>query len=142
MSEFMLEAIEFRMAMGQPVNTIDRSIITLQLDLIGEEFWELDAALSALWAKYPRALMSHSHSGCIEKTISDLEVNALKETADLVYVCYQLAAAVGWDLDEALERVHKSNMSKLVDDKPVKDPVTGKVLKGPNYQPPDLRDCV
>ena len=65
---------------------------------------------------------------------------ALKELADLVYVCYQYAENMGWFLDEALDRVHESNMSKLGEDgKPVyrKD---GKVLKGPNYKPPDLTD--
>ena len=61
--------------------------------------------------------------------------------ADLVYVCYQLAAAVGWDLDEALERIHASNLSKLVDGKPVKR-LDGKIMKGPNYQPPTLIDLV
>ena len=68
--------------------------------------------------------------------------NALKELADLVYVCYQYAANMGWDLDEAMDRVHKSNMSKLDEyGKPIfrED---GKVLKGPNYQPPDLSDLV
>lgn len=44
--------------------------------------------------------------------------------------------------DEAVRRVHKSNMSKLGDDgKPIfrED---GKVLKGPNYKKPDLSDLV
>ena len=67
---------------------------------------------------------------------------ALKELADLVYVCYQYAANMNWFLDEALDRVHKSNMSKLGDDgKPIyRD--DGKVLKGPNYAPPDLKDLI
>tara|TARA_R100000781_G_scaffold33_3_gene44 strand:+ start:1247 stop:1396 length:150 start_codon:yes stop_codon:yes gene_type:complete len=49
---------------------------------------------------------------------------------------------MSWDLDEAMHRVHTSNMSKLGDDG---KPITredGKVLKGPNYQPPDLSDLV
>ena len=47
-----------------------------------------------------------------------------------------------WDLEEALSRVHKSNLSKLgLDGKPIRRQ-DGKVLKGPNYQPPDLRDLV
>jgi predicted HAD superfamily Cof-like phosphohydrolase len=58
-----------------------------------------------------------------------------------VYVCFQFAAAAGWELDEALARVHRSNMSKLVDGKPVKDE-RGKVLKGPNYEPPFLEDLI
>ena len=64
----------------------------------------------------------------------------LKELADLVYVCYQYAENMGWFLDEALNRVHESNMSKLDEDG---NPIyrdDGKVLKGPNYKPPDLSD--
>lgn len=70
-------------------------------------------------------------------------VNILKELADLVYVSYGYAVSFGWDLDEAIRRVHISNMTKL-------DPVTGepifredgKVLKGENYKPPVLDDLI
>ena len=34
----------------------------------------------------------------------------LKELADLVFVCYQYAAAMGWPLDEAMDRIFESNM--------------------------------
>ena len=68
--------------------------------------------------------------------------DCLKELADLVYVCYQYAANLGWNLDEAMDRVHKSNMSKLDEyGKPVLR-ADGKVLKGPHYQPPNLEDLV
>ena len=67
---------------------------------------------------------------------------ALKELADLVYVCYQYAENMNWSLDEALHRVHISNMSKLDEDgKPIYRE-DGKVLKGPNYKPPDLSDLL
>ena len=70
------------------------------------------------------------------------ESEALKELADLVYVCYQYAENMGWLLDEALDRVHKSNMSKLdTEGKPIYRE-DGKVLKGPNYKPPILTDLV
>ena len=66
----------------------------------------------------------------------------LKELADLVYVCFQYAENMEWDLEEALDRVHKSNMSKLgLDGKPIRR-ADGKVLKGPHYQPPILTDLV
>lgn len=66
----------------------------------------------------------------------------LKELADLVYVCFQYAENMEWDLEEALDRVHTSNMSKLgLDGKPIRRQ-DGKVLKGPNYQPPNLTDLV
>jgi predicted HAD superfamily Cof-like phosphohydrolase len=68
--------------------------------------------------------------------------NLLKELADLVYVAYGYAAAFGWDLDEAVRRVHASNMSKLDDEgQPIKQ-ANGKVLKGPNYAPPTLTDLM
>ena len=68
--------------------------------------------------------------------------HTIKELADLIYVSYGYAATYGWDLDEALNRVHKSNMSKLGDDgKPVKR-LDGKVIKGPNYKPPHMDDLV
>ena len=68
--------------------------------------------------------------------------NELKELADLVYVAFQYAENMEWDLEEALHRVHKSNMSKLgLDGKPIRR-VDGKVLKGPNYAPPELNDLV
>ena len=64
----------------------------------------------------------------------------LKELADLVYVCYQFAASQEWDLDEAMRRVHESNMSKLDEyGKPIYRP-DGKVLKGPHYKDPYLQD--
>jgi len=70
------------------------------------------------------------------------KAHCLKELADLVYVCYQYAMNMGWDLDEALNRVHRSNMTKLDEDG---NPIyrdDGKVLKGPNYEPPNLNDLV
>ena len=68
--------------------------------------------------------------------------NELKELADLVYVAFQYAENMEWDLEEALDRVHKSNMSKLgLDGKPIRR-ADGKVLKGPNYQPPVMKDLI
>ena len=97
-----------------------------QLTLISEEYNELIEALDEACAFFQNP---HSRE------------NALKELADLVYVCFQLAAACGWELDEALDRVHQSNLSKLVDGKPLKRE-DGKVLKGPNYKPPYLEDLL
>ena len=69
-------------------------------------------------------------------------VELVKELSDLVFVCYQFAAAFSIDLDEAMFRVFESNMSKLDEQgKPIyRD--DGKVLKGPNYRKPDLSICV
>ena len=68
--------------------------------------------------------------------------NLLKELADLVYVCHQMAATFNWNLDEAFVRVHESNMSKLDEDgKPIYRE-DGKIMKGPNYFTPTLTDLI
>jgi hypothetical protein len=90
----------------------------LRADLLGEECGEARFALIA----------------------EDLHAIA-KELADVVIVAYGTALSLGIDLDEAVALVHASNMSKLVDGKPVMRP-DGKVLKGPNYRPPDMAGCV
>ena len=96
-----------------------------QRDLIVEEFKEFLEA-----------------EGMLFRHGRNAKEECLKELADLVYVCYQYAENQGWFLDEALDRVHKSNMSKLGEDgKPIYRE-DGKVLKGPNYKPPDLSDLV
>ena len=78
--------------------------------------------------------------GKLFRESNQIHADALKELADLVYVCYQYAENMGWFLDEALDRVHQSNMSKLGEDgKPIYRE-DGKVLKGPNYEPPNLED--
>lgn len=60
-----------------------------------------------------------------------------KELADLLYVTYGTAVSFGIDIDKVFAEVHKSNMSKLEDGKPVLRE-DGKVLKGKNYAPPNL----
>ena len=94
---------------------------TYQKELIVEEFKEFLEAEGMLFRNNPQ-----------------YPSEALKELADLVYVCYQYAENMGWFLDEALDRVHKSNMSKLDEDGNPIYREDGKVLKGPNYQPPTL----
>jgi len=75
-----------------------------------------------------------------DKNVS--KADTLKELADLVYVCFQYAENLDWDLITALARVHESNMSKLgADGKPVRRN-DGKILKGPNYRPPYLSNLV
>ena len=70
------------------------------------------------------------------------EADQLNELADLVYVCFQYAANMEWDLDEAMRRVHQANMSKLGEDgKPIYRG-DGKVLKGPNFKKAVFNDLV
>jgi predicted HAD superfamily Cof-like phosphohydrolase len=58
--------------------------------------------------------------------------------ADLLYVVYGAALTFGVPADEVFSEVHRSNMTKLgADGLPIYRE-DGKVLKGPNYSPPDL----
>ena len=100
----------------------------MQLRLIREEFQELSSAHIDM--------MNYDPNGATLPS----KAETLKELADLVYVCYQYAANLEWDLNTALDRVHKSNMSKLgADGKPIRR-IDGKILKGPDYKPPHLDD--
>ena len=74
--------------------------------------------------------------------IKENSANTLKELADLVYVCFQFAALMDWDLDQTMLRVHASNLSKLDENGQPIYREDGKVLKGPNYTPPNLTDLV
>ena len=118
------QAQEFRAAY-KIMNTNSLETRIRQRNLITEEFKEFLEADGLLFRNNP-----------------EFPQNCLKELADLVYVCYQYAANMGWDLDEAMFRVHQSNMSKLDEEgKPIYRE-DGKVLKGPNYKPPNLEDLV
>ena len=97
----------------------------MQRTLIVEEFNEFLEADDAL-----QEMLPHTREAC------------LKELADLVYVCAQYAENMDWDLEQAIRRVHHSNMSKLGEDGHPIYREDGKVLKGPNYQPPNLSDLV
>lgn len=123
-TQLSLQAEQFRKSY-QISNSLSRQARARQQNLIVEEFKEFLEAEAMLY------LSSNEH-----------KENCLKELADLVYVCYQYASNMGWDLDEAMYRVHESNMSKLDESgKPILRE-DGKVLKGPNYKPPNLKDLV
>ena len=91
----------------------------LRYELIREELEELQEAFSA-------------------KDIIEV-ADAL---ADLLYVVYGAGHAFGIDLNACFLEVHESNMSKLGEDgKPIKR-FDGKVVKGPNFFEPNLREIL
>jgi predicted HAD superfamily Cof-like phosphohydrolase len=111
------ETLTWRSAFGVATPAPDTT--GFQLGLIDEEFTEF-----------------------LEANAGTDETHILKELADLVFTCYQFAAAKGWNLDLALTRVFESNMSKLdIDGLPIKDS-RGKVMKGPGYFEPQLSDLI
>jgi predicted HAD superfamily Cof-like phosphohydrolase len=72
-----------------------------------------------------------------------LEADDLIETADaiadLLYVIYGAALTFGIPVREVFSEVHRSNMTKLGNDGLPVYRADGKVMKGPNFSPPNLR---
>jgi NTP pyrophosphatase (non-canonical NTP hydrolase) len=114
---------EFHEAFGVAIDAEDTGRLRqLRNRLLHEEYSELRAEIN----RHPNA------SGKGELTA------VAKELADLVYVAYGTAVSLGIDLDEALRRVHASNMSKRNPDGSVSFRDDGKVLKPQTYQAPDM----
>ena len=119
-------AYEFRTAYELPIG-LTISSLKLQQNLIDEEHLEV----------------AHAYLDLLKDiTNKRAREHLLKEDVDLLYVIFQRAAAFGWDIQSAYNRVHASNMSKLGEDgKPIRRE-DGKILKGPNYFEPSLIDLV
>ena len=67
----------------------------------------------------------------------------LKELSDLVYVIYGYANARGWNLDEAIKRVHENNIGRCVQpDGSIKRRADGKIIKNPDFPAVVLDDLV
>lgn len=98
-------------------------LLALRWDLIEEEWEELNEEF--------------------EKSTEESSAPLLKEMCDLIYVLYGWAATFGYDLDEALRRVHKNNMDRMYqDDGTIKRREDGKILRNKKVPPPKLDDLV
>ena len=113
----------FMKTFGQIIKTKpqfpDKKTIQLRFDLIKEELNELEHAMKS---------------------------KDLKEVADaltdILYVAYGAGYAYGIDLDKCFKEVQRANMSKLgKDGKPIYNE-KGKVMKGPDYLAPNLKQFV
>ena len=97
----------------------DENIIKLRLKLIKEELEELEQALN-------------------DKNLLEV-ADAL---TDILYVTYGAGHSFGINLDVCFDEVQRSNMSKLdADGKPIYNEY-GKVMKGPNFSKPNLKQFI
>lgn len=119
MSNMYQDVKEFQTAVGQNVGVKpefpDGSERDLRLRLLKEEYEE------------------YIQGECK----NDLE-NIAKELADIIYIVCGTAASYGIPLDRVFEEVHRSNMEKLVDGKPVRR-ADGKILKPEGWKPPNIK---
>lgn len=75
--------------------------------------------------------------------LKEQHLNELKELADLVYVIFGYANVMGWDLSEALHRVHENNLQRVIqDDGSIKRREDGKIMKNPNAPKVRLEDLL
>ena len=113
----------FMETFGQIVKTKpqfpDEKTMQLRYDLIKEELDELEHAMKT-------------------KNLKEV-ADALR---DILYVTYGAGFAYGINLDKCFKEVQRANMSKLGQDgKPIYSD-KGKVMKGPNYMGPNLKQFV
>jgi predicted HAD superfamily Cof-like phosphohydrolase len=112
---------EFHKAYNCPVHTQpihpEHDRVILRMKLMGEELRELTSAMQ-------------------EKDM----VGVVDGICDLLYVVYGTAHEYGLGplIKKAFAEVHRSNMSKLDDNGQPIYREDGKVLKGPNFTPPNL----
>ena len=114
---------KFMETFGQMVRTKpqfpDEKTMQLRHSLIKEELGELEQAMKT-------------------KNLNEI-ADAL---TDILYVTYGAGYAYGIDLDKCFKEVQRANMSKLgKDGKPIYNE-KGKVMKGPNYSEPNLKQFV
>ena len=93
--------------------------VKLRIELISEELQELVDACNA----------------------NDI-IEVADALTDILYVTYGAAHSFGIPIDECFKEVQRSNMSKLGEDgKPIYRE-DGKVMKGPSYFKPDLKNVL
>ena len=130
----------FHHVYGLPVQTdgasLERESLDMRMSLIAEEFAEL---VGAVYGQAARAEIESSYHRAVAADDGARDtVETADALADLVYVIYGMALETGIDLAAVLAEVQRSNMSKLgADGKPVHRE-DGKVLKGPDYFPPNV----
>ena len=130
----------FHRLYGLPVRTdgpgLERESLHMRMSLIAEEFAEL---VGAVYGTAARARVEAAYARAVADDDGERDTAAAADAlADLVYVVYGMALETGIDLAAVLAEVQRSNMSKLgADGRPVYRG-DGKVLKGPDYFPPDV----
>ena len=110
---------DFHIAFGQRVG---------QSPLIPEDYNERDLRINLLEEEFKEYMNAEEKNDITE--IADA-------LADIIYIACGTAVSYGIPLDEVFTEVHRSNMAKLVDGKPIYRE-DGKVMKPAGWTPPDV----
>lgn len=132
---------QFHETYGMPIASdtpdVDCERIHLRLNLIAEEFTELIGA--AYGTKARETLEAAWKKACEQDDGTRDTVEVADALGDLIYVIYGASLEFGLPMEKVLAEIQASNLSKLgADGKPIYRE-DGKVMKGPNYFPPDIK---
>lgn len=89
-----------------------------------------------------RDLLREEYQEYLDAEDADDLVGIADALGDMVYVIYGTALTYGINLPAVLKEIHRSNMSKLGEDGEPLYREDGKVLKGPNFTPPNLEAII
>jgi predicted HAD superfamily Cof-like phosphohydrolase len=139
---------EFHLAFGHPVEdevTVpDAKTRLLRFNLLFEEVMEYGRAIGIEGLCEPSQEDFESE---LKASMSVFEINptalintlgAADALADIDYVCAGANLCHGFPAENVAIEVHRSNMSKLGEDGNPMLAENGKIIKGPNYFPPDI----
>ena len=115
-----LQVREFHEATGSYRTNVPgimpRKVAELRKELMAEEVWETILAID-------EENLVKTIDGCL----------------DTLVVTYGTLEAIGFDAEPGFDEVHRANMSKV---SPLVVRDDGKILKGPNYSPPNLEPII
>lgn len=89
-----------------------------------------------------KSLLHEEFEEYLEAEASHDLVGIADALGDMVYVIYGTALTYGINLPAVLREIHRSNMSKLGEGGEPLYREDGKVLKGPNFTPPNLEAII
>lgn len=137
---------EFHEAFGHPVKTApevpDLKTRILRVKLLLEEVLEFANASGVCVYAYDiddKVLLTCSELEFWESDEKPDIIEAADALADIRYVTDGANLVWGFPQNELLKEVHSSNMSKLGEDSKPIYREDGKVIKGVNYTPPDIK---
>lgn len=133
---------EFHSAFGHPIAPAatpgDRKLRELRVKLIAEELTELCEALGVALKIESNGVSSQFEVEAVKDDDQVDLIAAADALGDLDYVVQGANLVFGFPAEPVLKEIHRANMSKLgADGLPVYRE-DGKVMKGPNYTPPDV----
>lgn len=88
------------------------------------------------------ALIAEELGELSSAVLRDDFVECCDALGDILYVVFGSAVEMGVDIEVVFDEIHRANMSKLARNGQPIITAGGKVVKGPDYRPPDIAGLV